>query len=522
MAENTELISFEAAQTVTQFAQALYAYEAYGAWSPQLSNQLLQGLNNNPLKPCTKSIREALSDYKNQADTIQGYMEFTQFFDMLFSRTVQSYVNALSFDLQVVCTNAFTSADYNSTEYQEDKRRVNEFLHKFNYKNEFRKIVQQIMLHEAYFVWFRKTKWGNKGMKFALQILPQERCLLTEYWEKGMLFDFDMSYFLQAGVDINGYDPAFKKYYQRVFGDGDSMMDYRPTNPLNARNGSYAMWAQTSPDDGAWVFKFNPSSFATTPFLAPFLKNAFSNDEIQQLQYNKDIAEAYAILAGEIATFDSAKSGTKADQTVFNPKTLGGFMAKAKQGLANTIKLAALPLEDLDWFQFEDKNPDMYKTQLSTSAAIGTGASRSIYSTDRMSNAEMEAALNETYQTMKPLYYQFGNFMDFYVNQITKKYKFRFIFDGSTYSFERKFRFENLNKLADKGITLAPSAWASAIGVEPQVFEASLMESKNCGWIDNLQLLMNANTTSGSGDTGAGRPPSEGIVDDSTERNEDQ
>ena len=42
------------------------------------------------------------------------------------------------------------------------------------------------------------------------------------------------------------------------------------------------------------------------------------------------MAEAYAILAGEIATYDNAKSGTQSNQMVFDPKKLGGFMAKAK------------------------------------------------------------------------------------------------------------------------------------------------------------------------------------------------
>ena len=110
------------------------------------------------------------------------------------------------------------------------------------------------MLNEVYYVWFRKTKWGNKGMKYALQVLPQDRCMLTGYWEKGMLFDFDMSYFLQAGVDIDGYDPVFKKYYNRVFGNGgEALLNYRPTNGFENRIGAYAMWTQTSPDDGAWV-----------------------------------------------------------------------------------------------------------------------------------------------------------------------------------------------------------------------------------------------------------------------------
>ena len=140
---------------------------------------------------------------------------------------------------------------------------------------------------------------------------------------------------------------AFKKYYNRVFGGNQYIADYRPTNSLNERNGVYAMWTQTSPEDGAWAFKFNTSDFYSTPFLAPYLKSVLGNDKIEQLQYDKDIAEAYAILAGEIETYDTAKSGTQSDQTVFKPNTLAGFMAKAKNGLDNSAKLAAMPLKNL-------------------------------------------------------------------------------------------------------------------------------------------------------------------------------
>ena len=321
----------------------------------------------------------------------------------------------------------------------------------------------------------------------------------------------------QAGTDIDGYDPAFKKYYNRVFGGNPSIANYRPTNPLNDRNGTYAMWTQTSPEDGAFCFKFNTSDFYSTPFLAPYLKSALSNDQIARMQYDKDVAEAYAILAGEIETFDTAKSGTQSDQTVFKPSTLAGFMAKAKAGLENSAKLAAMPLKNLKWYQFEDKNADMYDNQLITSAATGTGLSRVIYSSDRMSNAEIEAAMNENYQTMKPLYYQFSNFMEFFANKLTKKYKFKFIFDGATYRYEREARFDKISKLADKGIVLAPSAWASVIGMNPALFENSLMESKASGWTENLQLLLNSNTTA---QKSSGRPTTD-FPDDSTDRNED-
>lgn len=502
------LISFEQSKDVVDFATALYAYDQIGFWSPYTSNELLQGLNNNPRLPTSESIRKALSTYRESGENIHGYMEYMKFFDMIFARTLQSYANALAFDLEPVCINAFTQSDYESNGYQEDKKRIYDFLNKFNYKYEFRKVIQQIMSHEVYFTWFRKTKWGNKGMKFALQILPQDRCLLTGYWEKGLLFDFDMNYFLQAGVDIDAYDPAFKKYFQRVFGvQEDSIKNYRPTNPLWKRDGAYSTWAQTSPEDGAWVFKFDSSNFNTTPYLAPFLKNAIQNDEIAQLQYNKDMASAYAILAGEIRLFDNAKSGTKSNQFAIDPKTLGGFMQKAKTGLGSLIRLAAMPTENLKFYQFEDKNTDMYSTQLATSAGVGSGISRVIYSSDRQSNAEIEAGLNDMYQTMRPMYHQFANFMEYYANKLTKKYKWKFIFDGSNYPFEREARFDKVKKMADSGIVLPMQTWAAVSGYQPQVFEAMMAESKYTGWIDKYtQLLKNTNTTKGGSDNEGGRP----------------
>lgn len=520
-----KLLNEEQVNVVLEFSEALRNYGwTEGFWSPWQSNQLLRDLTgtqitNKDSAKTLENLRKALGNYKENITAIQGYMEFANAYDMLFARTIESYANSLSFDLQVICENIYSPDEYKSNEYIEDKKRINDFLLKFDYKKEFRNVVQQLLLRETYFTWFRKTKWGNKGMKFALQIMPQNKCMLTGYWEKGLLYDFDMSYFLMAGTDIDGYDPAFKKYYNRVFGGNPTIADYRPTNPLNDRNGTYAMWTQTSPEDGAWAFKFNTSDFYSTPFLAPYLKSALSSDKIEQMQYDKDLAEAYAILAGEIETFDTAKSGTQTDQTVFKPNTLAGFMSKAKAGLENSTKLAAMPLKNLKWYQFEDKNPDMYKNNLNTTAGIGTGLSRVIYSTDRMSNAEVEAAMNEVYQTMKPLYYQFSNFMDFFANKLTKKYKFKFIFDGATYRYEREARFDRLSKMADKGIVLSPSAWASAIGMNPVLFENSLMESKASGWTDNLQLLLNANTTAQDSNK-LGRPNSD-FPDDSTERNED-
>lgn len=488
-----EKISRSDVQDVIDFSSGLMAMD--GFYSPFLSNQLLTNLNNNPRLPSAESVKKALNDYKNSGEELQGFVEFASSFDMIFKRTLYSYANALSFDLQVTCKNAYTESDYQSDEYKKDRQTVDNFLTNFDYKKEFYNVLLNVLKRDTYFTWFRKTKTGNRGkMKFALQIMPQDYCMLTGYFEKGLLWSLNILYYMQPGVDLNGFDPSITKTYLRALETIDS---YVPSAPLNDRKGSYAMWADVSPLDGAWAWKFDTSSFANNPFLSPYVANVLRSDEIGELQYNKDLIAASGILAGEIKLFDSAKSGTKANQFAIDPKTLGTFMSLVKKGLQSTIKAVAVPLENIKFFQFEDKNPNSYTNELTTTAGIGTGISRVIYSSDKMSNAELEAALNEVYQTMKPMYAQFNNFLDFYVNQMTSKYKFKFEFVGSNYQFERDARFDKMMKMADKGLVLNSSAWASAVGMNPVTFDRMLAESKYTGWIDKYsQMLLNANTSS--------------------------
>lgn len=520
MAEKEPLLTKDQVNAVTQFAQGLYLAGNMGFYSPWMQNELLNSLNNNPKVPTMENLQRALADYKNSADNIQSYIEFMKHWDMIFSRTLQSYANVLAFDLQIVCSNAFTDAEYQSQEYKEDKQRIYKFLNAFDYQAEFRKVVMQMLTTETAFYWFRRTKWGNKGMKGTLQLLPQDHCLLTGYWEKGLLFDFNMAYFLNAGVDIDGFDPVFKKYYNNVFGKMGTIDNYIPTNPLSQRNGTYAMWTQTSPTDGAYAFKFNMSDFNATPFLAPFLKNTLRNAEIEELQYSKDYASAYAILAGEIRLFDNAKSGTTANQFAIDPKTLGSFMGKVKQGLPKEVKAVAMPTENTHLYQFTDSNKDMYGQQLSNSAGVGGGISRVMYSSDRMSNAELQYAAEAQYAIMKNVYPQFQNFLEFYANKLTKKYKFKFIFDGCAYEYEREKRFDRLMKLSDKGMVLNSSAYASALGMKPQDFDASLSEGHYGDLVDKLTLLLNANTSKDGGV--GGRPTSDDAeITDSAEASRD-
>lgn len=490
--------------------------ERQGFYSPFLQNQQLNQLNNNPLVPSSmEKIETALAQYKDQGIVLQGFTEFMQKWDMIFARVLRSYSDILSFDLQIVPKGEYTEQELNSNEFLEDKKRIYRFLDAFDYKNEFHKMCVEVMRHEIVYTWLRKTKWNNQGMKGTLQIMPQKYCMLTGYWEKGLLFDFDMSYFLNPGVDIDGFDPVFKKYYNEMFTNGE-YANYIPTAPFTDRTGTYALWHQTSPEDGAFCFKFDTSNFNNTPFLAPFIKNCFTNDEIANLQKDKDMISAYAILAGEIRLFDNAKSGTVKDQFAIAPNTLGKFMGLVKNGLDKHIKAVAMPTENTDFYQYNDSNKDMYNTHLSAVAGVGSGLSRIIFSSDRMSNAEIQYAVETQYNLMKPMYAQFENFLDYFGNKLTRKYKFSFILDGCAYEFEKEKRVDRLIKLADKGIILDPSAYAFMANMRPQEFERSLASAQASKWYLKLGLFPNTNTASNGSD---GRPalPSDELSDSAEE-----
>ena len=51
----------------------------------------------------------------------------------------------------------------------------------------------------------------------------------------------------------------------------------------------------------------DPSTFSPVPFLASFVKNIIRDEEVERLQYNKDLISAYAILVGTIRLYDGAK-----------------------------------------------------------------------------------------------------------------------------------------------------------------------------------------------------------------------
>jgi len=510
--ETVENLTEDQVFGILEFAQAFYNPTDWtNVYTPDTLRNLLINLNNQQVSTNYDKAVKALQNARENGDTLCGYNAFMEDMSMLFKRIMKYYEGLLSFDLRYVCTNA-THKDYKSEEYKKDKAIVTKFLDNFDYKEEFRKMTLEMLRHETVFTWFRTQMTNSSSPKYCLQIMPQSKCKLTGYFESGLLYDFDMQYFFQPAVDINSFDPVFKKYYRELF-DVEDTENYKPTNPLNRRDGSFATYVQTSPDDGAWCFKFDTSNFKNVPFLSSLLRDALTQTDMEKLQRDKNFLSAMAILYGEIELLDKQKSGQVKDATAFSPQVLGQFLSLVKTGLNNNlIKPVALPLTEGELKQYQDYGTTMYKDSTSMTAGIGAGASRIIFSTDKMSQEELRNAITNDFNNMKHLYAQFNNFLNMYINAKTRKFKFRFDMNGCSYQFEREARKQDLLDVAGLGLVPNLSFWASAIGIKPVDFERSLEEA-HYGNLTDLFTEMQSIHTAGSGEKDAGRPTKKKITD---------
>lgn len=512
--KNEETINFMtlSEREVMEVFQA--AGQIYGWFTPQLANQTLINLNNNPRTPTREKLNKALETIPYDTHMLAEFSQFAEVFDRLYAKTQEYYANLLKFDYSwqpIVYTDEYLD----DKDYWEDWNRVAKFLDKFNPKHEFPKVVKELLRTGKYFTWFRDSAGninetgeinlndtiGKKCQTYTLQTMPQDWCMLTGKWDKGWLYSFNMAYFTQAGTSLQSYAPIFRKYFKNNF-DGENGKPYNPVAPLNSRDSNFALWQDVSPDYGAWVFLMSDDNAVSPPPLVPLIRGTLNDIEMENLQRNANMLGAKALLYGDIGMLDKQKSGQTQDAFSLNPRTLSKFLALVRKGITESINIAAMPTEGTKFAQFDSsKTDDIYNNQLKTTAGNAASASRLIYSSDKVGQAELEAQRETDCNFMGKLYRQFEDFLDFYINKKTRKYKFHVTLSGYNVKFLEEKRKKDLIDLADKGFVLDPSMYAGIVGMSPQDFVRSLKVGQK--YTTKLfSMIINPYTTSGGG----GRP----------------
>jgi len=481
--KNDAPVPEEAVWDVLNFAREIYGFygklNGLGQFSPHLTNSLLKSVNMNPAQATSEKIKDALKNPNDNEQNLIGYVEWLELNSMLFKRIMGYFANLLSFDLNYICINA-EPEDYEKGTYKKDLKRVQEFFDKFNYKKEFKTIMKELVRAEAYFGVLR-----DNGNRYVFQQLPQKYCEITGRYDYGLIFDFDFTWFMQGGLDIEMYPESMQRMYAEV----GRQNNYQPSAKINSRTGTYALWKQTSPLDGFAAFKFSPEIATRVPILSPLMPNIILEPVIRELQYNAYIAEATKILYGEVPMLKETATKLK-DNIAISSKNLGQFLALLQSALPSAVKVAAAPLTNMVPVSFEGDNA-IFDSYLKTSAASAGINSRLLYSVDRQNVLETKSSLDIDQNMLRLVYYQFEDFLEFAVNRKTNKYKFKFIFEGFETNIDREQRLSVAADLSESGIVL-DQKYASALGMNPFDFRRMLAETKASKFVKNLTPIVKA------------------------------
>lgn len=470
---------------------ATYSWNlAMGAFNPMTTNETLKSLNVHTLVPTKEKIDNALKDPINNEVALTSYGFYYYFSNLTYKRNVEIFKSLPAFDLSVRCINLEKPEDINSKEYKDDNKIVKEFLQKFDYRTEFKIVMWNLIMSETYFTMFRKFK-----NRYKLQAFPSQYALLTGEWEYGLLYDIDINYFANnTMVDIDMFPESIKKKFNEIYGNRKSN-EYKPSNPIEKRNGTFANYIQTSPKDGFFAFKFNMAHNLNIPFYSATLPEMAILPIIRDLQLNQSMAAAKKIIAADVPYIKDIKGAGLTNKVAIDPTELKRFVDTVAQGLQGLVKLLYTPTEKSTGIEFKNTDADAYNNFMSITSQLLSGSKSNVNVSSRENAIQTKIAMNMDELIVEEVYPQFNDFLNYYVNNETKKYKFEFKFEGCKNDFSKTRRQNEAFALADKGI-ISLNKIANAFGMNKYELEDEVNEAKYSGFTNKLQLLLNINTMS--------------------------
>jgi hypothetical protein len=450
--------------------------------TPDLLAGRMKDVSMNPMAATDTTLAAAMTSPKSSEKELMQFSENFELQSMPYKRLIDYISGMLAWDYTY--TSDVEEKEYDSGAYKKDLKIVENFFNRFDHKKEFSSAVRQEFRNEAFFCTPRFD-----GDQIVLQELPSspDYTKITGRWDYGLLFSFNMLWFIQPGVSIDMYPEFFRKKYLEYWKDGN-INSYMPAlSPLLRGSSSWVYW-QDVPVDVGWCWKLNPEIIARVPYFTPLFPDLINQALMRNLQKNINMATANKMIIGEVPFLKDAAAKVK-DQISMTPETLGKFLQLVRSAISDALKFTAAPLNNIQGIEFKSENL-VYDSYLRTSLASSGINSNLIFSSDIKPNSvETQLSLNVDEQIVTKLYSQFEAFLNYHVNRFTKKYKFHFKFEGTNFYTNRESRFNAQIKLLPLGIVL-PQKVAASIGLSPFEFERQLAEGRANKWVDKLTPII--------------------------------
>lgn len=473
--ENKNELTEQEVWDVIEFARTMTGVYNQGFLTPELVSARMRDITLNPEAATEADLNTALGNPKENEEKLRAFSQDFEMKSMVYKRLITYMADMLSFD--ITYTSDAEPKDYDTPRYKRDLKKVEELLDQFPYKKEFSIAVKQMVRNDAYFGCMREV-----GDAYILQELPADYCKITGRWEGGLLFSFNMYWFLLPGVDINMYPDFFKKKYKEIWIKGNAPKPYIPSINPEVRSSTWIYWVDVPIDVGV-CFKYAPELATRLPYFAPLFSDLILQPLMRNLQKNASMAAASRMIVGQVPMLNKDVKASVKDTIAISPDLLGKFMALVKSAISESIRVASAPLEDMKAIAFDSEN-ELYDSYLKTTLASSGVNTNLIFTSDIKPNVlETQLSLNVDEQMMTALYDQFDIFMNYFVNKFTKNFKFYFRFEGTQFFLNRQQRLEAVTKLFDKGVVL-PQKIAAAIGMKPAEFRKHMEESKAMNFMD--------------------------------------
>lgn len=415
--------------------------------TPDAINKQMQNINMNPVNASIQEIESALKNPKNSEQILRDYATSLENQNMYYKRLIRYLSDLPAYNLSFDCINIDNPIEYNSQEFKNDLKVLENFCDKFNFREEFSIALRQMLRQGVFFSVLR-----DDGDRYVLQELPSNFCKITGKFNYGLLFDFDFNWFISNyGVDINMYPKVFKKMYREVF--ENISKKYNPAKNIDYRNTSFAYWHQCSPKDGFWAWKISPEITTLIPYFAPLFSDIVLQPIIRGLQEDKYFIEASKLLVGIIGFNKDNKSGNVANQINMTPDMLGKFLGVARQGLNKQIGLVALPVDDIKPVEFTASNSNSFSDYMTNISKQSTSSSDVLLTNNKLSVHQSKLASAVDNNFIRSTYSMFENFVEYFVNLNTNKYKFKIKFNDFNTPDDFAQRKELLETYASKGAT---------------------------------------------------------------------
>lgn len=439
----------------SEYIKAFNAQHFYGntyMLSPQMLNTNLKEINMISSSFSPEQIRRMVMQPHNFEEELRKLSFFNFNTIGIYKQIINLWSKMLVFDWNPIPYNTdgkpISSTDFHSNDFKEDYAELCKFFNNFKVKDEFSKVLWNICMYDTYFTSYREFE-----NHIYLQELPHSHCMIDADSYLGYLFSFDMSYFMNSGVDINAYSPVIKKMYSKAL--NNRKLNYRPNMPN--RNGKWVHWTPLLPDD-AFVFKFNRQFAGSVPPLLSSMIDYGKIDKYKELEDTKKELEAYKVVFATVPRLTGNKTGNKTDDFAISADELGKFVAAVKETLGN-IDFKAAPLENFKAFDFSPSanEANLLETELrNIMLQSGTTDALSMTNTVNMASAGIYKTFHSS--VISDLYGQFSNFCEYHINKKCKKFKWKIEFVGTM--FDRDERIKRADSDMQNGI-ITPNIYSS-------------------------------------------------------------